>query len=261
MLINLSHANSYLSVTFINRVIYQCQMNTQTDSLTEELAKTGGVYIETTQNPQNIGFSYGDTTRSFDKIDDLSQIKEILGIELIVSHSFGQVKVSVVNPNSVGKMLLSRNDDVGSSVKYARISYGRGDDPGSIEELVASAGQHICIEPFNFRKARIQVYPIPRQLERFTQDEQGNVYRANGTPADSSELILSGRIKTLSVPNPCLDVSKHIDQLAAEGSRIIPPLANAYTVSDFSGETQKVHNIKGAEVNFSVYAVQFYIVN
>ena len=90
------------------------------------------------------------------------------------------------------------------------------------------------------------------KLERLTQDEFG--YRQDGWRVFDGNIRPAGKIITITVPNPCLDISSVIDEFAARDSVLIPKNANAYVASDFNGDTQHLRDGKP----FSVYAIQFY---
>jgi hypothetical protein len=71
-----------------------------------------------------------------------------------------EIRVLVYNPQDTSRMLLSKNDDVGSSVQYARI------EPQKPAELIASMGEHICIESLSRGSwIRVQVFPGSNILE------------------------------------------------------------------------------------------------
>lgn len=99
----------------------------------------GGLYVETTDDPR--GWMLGDKTRKIYKVPNLlAKGMTIVGITSN-SDNGSEIKVSVYNPGDIGRMLLSKNDDVGSSIEYAQI-----EGSGPIE-LVAKIGEHVLIEP------------------------------------------------------------------------------------------------------------------
>ncbi len=122
----------------------------------KNLEESGGVYIETTELHRWV---LGDKTREIEKLETLEDIKKRTGLGLLISYLDDKVNVRVVDPDSVSRMLLCKNDDVGSLVKYADMKFGLG-KVESIEELTASYGEHITIEPFNVSNIRVCVYPI-----------------------------------------------------------------------------------------------------
>ena len=95
-------------------------------------------------------------------------------------------------------------------------------------------------------------------LEKLTQGEDGAFYQADGRALSPEYVIPKGKIKTLVVENPCIDISSIIDEMAARKSVFVPKGANAYVASDFSGDTQHVRKSGLHEKGYSVFAVQFY---
>ena len=121
-----------------------------------ELEKLGGVYIETTELHRWV---LDDKTLKIEKLETLSDIKKRTGLGLLISFIDDKVTVKAIDPNSVSEMLLCKNDSVGSLVKYAGMKFGAR-KVESIEDLTASYGEHIAIEPFNVSNIRVCVYPI-----------------------------------------------------------------------------------------------------
>src|SRR3989344_5834114 len=99
------------------------------------------------------------------------------------------------------------------------------------------------------------------KLERLMQDEDGTLYRDDGDLLSKDDAILVGKITTLVVANPCIDISRMIDEMTERKSVFIPKDANAYVASDFSGDTQHLRKIGGYEKWYAVFAVQFYYAN
>ena len=98
------------------------------------------------------------------------------------------------------------------------------------------------------------------KLEKLTQDETGRLHRADGKLIRLGYAVPIGKIGTIVVANPCLDISNVIDEMAERNSVCVPKGANAYVSSDFSGDTQHLRksDLEGHEKFYSVYAVQFY---
>ncbi len=98
------------------------------------------------------------------------------------------------------------------------------------------------------------------KLEKLTQDESGKLYHANGAKTIPEFTIPIGKIRTLVLANPCLDVSNEIDKMTERNSFFIPKGANAYVASDFNGDTQHLResDLEGSKKSYSVFAVQFY---
>lgn len=111
----------------------------------------GGIYLETTDDPR--GWLLGDKTRKIYK-STISHVGLLTNLLITVSPYLDGIKVKVHNPNEVSRMLVSKNDDVGSSIDYAKYD---GSNP---LELSAEMGQHICIESIsNGNWIRVHVYP------------------------------------------------------------------------------------------------------
>ena len=100
------------------------------------------------------------------------------------------------------------------------------------------------------------------KLERLTQNESGLLHRADGQAIRHGYAIPVGKIGTIVVANPCLDISRVIDEMTERNSVCIPKGANAYVASDFSGDTQHLRksDLEGHERFYSVFAFQFYYV-
>ena len=100
------------------------------------------------------------------------------------------------------------------------------------------------------------------RLEKLTQDESGRLHRADGPAIGQGYAIPVGKIGTIIVAIPCLDISLVIDEMTERNSVCIPKGANAYVASDFSGDTQHLRksDLKGHEKFYSVFAFQFYYV-
>jgi len=140
-----------------------------------DLAKVGGIFVETTSDPQG-GWFLGDKTRKFQHVEDVQEVTQRMGLELNVTYDGSNVTVRVANPDYVIRMLCAKNDDVGSIVNQART------DRGPLEALTAGPEQHIMIEPsqvalvdaaqargvsvdkqFPVEEVRVRVYPVPGQ--------------------------------------------------------------------------------------------------
>ncbi len=98
------------------------------------------------------------------------------------------------------------------------------------------------------------------KLEKLTQNEDGTLHRADGTVLNLEYAIPRGKIRPLVVVNPVVDISSVIDKMTERKSVFIPEGANAYVVSDFSGDTQHLRksDLEGHEKFYSVFAIQFY---
>ncbi len=113
----------------------------------------GGIYVEITDDPR--GWMLGDKTRKIYEIDYYSVLSlTSLLVAVKPSHGGNEIKVVVCDSEEIGRMLLSKNDDVGSSIKYADI---RSFVP---TELTAVMGQHVCIEHIEMGCwIRLQIFP------------------------------------------------------------------------------------------------------
>ncbi|MBI2110552.1 hypothetical protein HYT51_02120 [Candidatus Woesearchaeota archaeon] len=98
-----------------------------------------------------------------------------------------------------------------------------------------------------------------KRLEKLTQDEDGTLHQADGRTISPERIILKGKIRTLVVANPCLDISNVIDEMTERNSVFVPEGVHAYVASDFSGDTQHLRK-SDLEMNkkfYCVFAVQF----
>jgi hypothetical protein len=120
----------------------------------------GGIYVETTEDHR--GWMLGDKTRKIYKVPDL-YIKGLTDLLVIVfpnNDDGSEIRVLVYNPRDTARMLLSKNDDVGSSIRYARIE---APEP---TELIAKMGTHVCIESLSRGNwIRVHVFPGSNILE------------------------------------------------------------------------------------------------
>lgn len=125
----------------------------------------GGIYVETTDDPR--GWMLGDKTRKRYEVPNL-KIKLLTDLLVIVTSNKdgNEIKVSVYNPKEIRMMLLSKNDDVGSSIQYANI------DVSNPVELTAKIGEHVCIESLMRGSwIRAQIFPGPSILEIIKNDK------------------------------------------------------------------------------------------
>ena len=87
------------------------------------------------------------------------------------------------------------------------------------------------------------------KLEYITEDENCNLFKKN--KENITHYVKEGRMRVVKVPNPTIDPSSVIDYVPRS---LIPELANAFVVSDFSPDAQAIVYGKF----YSFYAVQFY---
>lgn len=87
------------------------------------------------------------------------------------------------------------------------------------------------------------------KLEYIIEDEHCNLFKQNEEKI--TNYIKEGKMRTVKVPNPTIDPSSVIDYIP---SSLIPELANAFVVSDFSPDAQVIVSGKF----YSFYALQFY---
>jgi hypothetical protein len=131
-------------------------MNKKLERVDRVDIRKGGIYIETNDDPR--GWVFGDKSRKLYTMkiaDTIKMLDLITGLSLDIKTTpcGGAVNVVVKNPENVDRMLLSHNDDVGSSIQYADIS-------SPLVQLTANPGTHICIEPFSTRQSiRVHIYP------------------------------------------------------------------------------------------------------
>ena len=95
-----------------------------------------------------------------------------------------------------------------------------------------------------------------KKLEKLTQNEFGELFFSDDREI-STNVSKRGKIKTLVVEHPCLEISNVITEMFNKKSNFIPERTNAYITSDFSAETQ---HLKENKKFYSVYAIQFYYV-
>lgn len=106
------------------------------------------------------------------------------------------------------------------------------------------------------------------RLEKLLQSNRGTIYSQNGDGstkhyAINQQAFPRGRVQTLVVEHPCLDIRGVINEMSDRNSARIPQHANAYVTSEFNGDTQHIRideNGSGKETMHSVYAIQFYLV-
>lgn len=100
------------------------------------------------------------------------------------------------------------------------------------------------------------------KLEKLTQEDNGKILDKEGHEITQKFLFQVGKIRTLVVANPILDVSKEIDKMAEQNSCFIPQGANAYVASDWNPDTQHLRktDLEEHEKLYSVFAVQFYYI-
>ena len=92
------------------------------------------------------------------------------------------------------------------------------------------------------------------KLQKLIQDELGGLFRTDGNVVSEDHVARVGKLKTLVIQHPCVDISTVLDEMAQRNSLFIPKNAHAYVASDFNGDTQYIRGEKA----LSVYAVQFY---
>jgi hypothetical protein len=124
--------------------------------------ENGGIYLETTDDPR--GWMLGDKTRKIYQTT-LGRVFLTTNLLILVAPQGDEVIVRVCNPKEISRMLLSENDDVGSSVKYADI-----DDPNGVV-LIAGPGRHVCIESMtNGGWIRVNIFP-GKDLMKFDNEK------------------------------------------------------------------------------------------
>jgi len=103
------------------------------------------------------------------------------------------------------------------------------------------------------------------KLERLVLNDDGelcrsgNFYPESKMPIPKDIIALAGAIKVLPVENPCLDISKIIDEMTERNSAFIPENANSYLASDFNPAAQYIkEDAAGNKKIYSDYAIQFY---
>ena len=99
------------------------------------------------------------------------------------------------------------------------------------------------------------------RLEKLTQNEQGQIYSKNSGPLDKNDLLPVGKLQTLVVRDPVIDLGillggPNFDAFLEKPE--IHWMATAYLASEFNQNTQQFRLIEGKSETYSVYAVQFY---
>lgn len=97
-----------------------------------------------------------------------------------------------------------------------------------------------------------------KKLERLIQNESGQIFGEDKHHILSRSLIPQGKIRTIVIKNPCLDISSNIDEMIEKEIICFPPQANSYVISDFNGGAQYIKECEGKEEVYSIYAIQFY---
>lgn len=145
----------------------------------------GGIYVETTSDPR--GWMLGDKTRKIYKVSSLI-VKALTDLVVIVSSNNddgSEIKVSVYNPEDIGRMLLSKNDDVGSSIQYASI------EPPKPVELVAKIGNHICVESLMKGSwIRALIFPGENIVKIVKNDESEMLKLVESTEIDMKKVLV-----------------------------------------------------------------------
>lgn len=98
------------------------------------------------------------------------------------------------------------------------------------------------------------------KLEKLTQDEEGYLFREDGTRIEKINRV--GKLITLIVQNPEYIIDETIKEMAKSNSVLVPKIANAYLRSDFNGGSQhiRINDSTSKESFYSTYAVQFYLI-
>ncbi len=146
----------------------------------------GGIYVETTEDPR--GWVLGDKTRKIYEVPHLS-LKLLTDLLLIVTsnNDGSKIKVTSYNPEEVGMMLLSKNDDVGSSIQYACV------DKSGPRELTAKMGQHVCIEPLmRSGWVRARIYP-GSNIVKIINNDKAEIMKL----VESSQIYVRERLQKL----------------------------------------------------------------
>jgi len=144
----------------------------------------GGIYVETTDDCR--GWGLGDKTRKIYKISGLftKALTDMMVIVVPNNDEGSEIKVSVYNPEDLGRMLLSKNDDVGSSIQYANIEAPKP------AELVANIGNHVCIESLSRGGwIRMRIFPGENILETIMSDDREILNFAESPEVDMKKVL------------------------------------------------------------------------
>lgn len=145
----------------------------------------GGIYVETTDDFR--GWMLGDKTRKIYKIPDLyvKTLTDLLVVIFSNDDEGSEIRVIVYNPQDTARMLLSKNDDVGSSVQYAHI------DVHEPAELVAKMGCHICIESLMRGSwIRLRIFPGSDILELINDNDSEMLKFLEFCKRDANETLV-----------------------------------------------------------------------
>jgi hypothetical protein len=146
----------------------------------------GGIYVETTEDPR--GWMFGDKTRKIYEVPHLS-LKLLTDLLLIVTsnNDGSKIKVTSYNHQEVSMMLLSKNDDVGSSIEYACV------DESGPRELAAKIGCHICVESIMRRNwIRAQIFP-GSNIVKIINNDKAEIMKL----VESSQIYMRERLQKL----------------------------------------------------------------
>ncbi|MEK6906772.1 MAG: hypothetical protein AABW81_04065 [Nanoarchaeota archaeon] len=91
-----------------------------------------------------------------------------------------------------------------------------------------------------------------RKIQKLIQKESGFLCKEDRTLVRNEMRV--GKLVTITLQNPVIDVNYHINELIDRKSVIIPDNANAYSISEFNPSAQFLKDGKA----YSCYALQFY---
>lgn len=97
-----------------------------------------------------------------------------------------------------------------------------------------------------------------KKLERLTQEGYHtflNEKRERVQGPISIGPVITELTETLIPP------AKIIENMQKRDSPSVPKIANAYVISEYNGSTNHIRIIEGREKQFTVYAIQFYLMS
>lgn len=199
------------------KTVSECDIKAMLEKALERVEKfdteKGGIYVETTEDFR--GWMLGDNTRKIYKVsnpcveafEDVKVLTDVF-VGIIPKNNDGsEIRVLVYNPRDTARMLLCKNDDVGSSVEYAHI------EPPKPTELIANIGTHVCIESLTRGSwIRVQVFPGSDILKTINSGE-----------VDVSKLLEAEQMEIKEVlaelVSKYVDMEKDIDALLSRLER------------------------------------------
>lgn len=159
--------------------------------------ENGGIYVEITDDPR--GWMLGDNTRRIYEIP-YKDVESLTGLLFIIDHNDDgtELQVTIYNGEYIGRLMSCKNDDVGSSIKYANINI---EEPAIID---VDIGGHINIENIMIGWIRVKIFPGKNIVKKVSDGKTDVLLRV-----ESSETFIRKRIKC----GDAVDVSRYNREL------------------------------------------------